>query len=135
MKNKILLALWAILYIACTFLGFFPNPGGSGSVIRFLLSLIFFVPGFWLLYEGICSRNQKLLRLLRLISGLSLGLTFLVLLANFFTLLASEAMGNFLYGLLILVSSPMICCGYWALSLFLWACLLIGSLTKGKRKK
>ena len=32
-----------------------------------------------------------------------------------------------LFAVLIVVSSPMVCSGYWALSLFLWACLLIVS--------
>ena len=36
-------------------------------------------------------------------------------------------MGNALFGVLIVVSSPMVCSGYWALSLFLWACLLMVS--------
>ena len=36
-------------------------------------------------------------------------------------------MGNVLFAVLIVVSSPMVCSGYWALSLFLWACLLIVS--------
>ena len=31
------------------------------------------------------------------------------------------------FGVLIVVSSPMVCSGYWALSLFLWACLLMVS--------
>ena len=32
-----------------------------------------------------------------------------------------------MFGVLIVVSSPMVCSGYWALSLFLWACLLMVS--------
>ena len=31
------------------------------------------------------------------------------------------------FAVLIVVSSPMVCSGYWALSLFLWACLLMVS--------
>ena len=32
-----------------------------------------------------------------------------------------------MFGVLIVVSSSMVCSGYWALSLFLWACLLMVS--------
>ncbi|HIS60046.1 MAG TPA: hypothetical protein IAC17_06375, partial [Candidatus Faecousia faecipullorum] len=57
----------------------------------------------------------------------SLGATGLLLALNFLTALGSETLGNVLHGILTIVSSPMICSGYWALSLFLWACLLMGS--------
>ena len=36
-------------------------------------------------------------------------------------------LGDILHGLLVVVSSPMICSGHWAMSLFFWACLLISS--------
>jgi len=35
-----------------------------------------------------------------------------------------------LHIMLVIVSSPMVCSGNWALSLFLWACLLVASLRK-----
>lgn len=41
--------------------------------------------------------------------------------------MGTVTMGNALFGVLIVVSSPMVCSGYWALSLFLWACLLMVS--------
>ena len=35
--------------------------------------------------------------------------------------------GNFLYGALTLLCSPLVCSQYWLLPMFLWACLLITS--------
>ena len=126
MKEKITWGLWAFFYILCAGLGFAaPQEGFAGGMMT-ALSLLFFVPGVLLLYWG-CRKP------VRIVAGLSLGLTFLVLLANFASLGLSEGMGNFLYGVLILVSSPMVCSGYWVLSLFLWACLLMGSFLKKQR--
>ena len=51
----------------------------------------------------------------------------LALVLNVLSAMGTVTMGNALFGVLIVVSSPMVCSGYWALSLFLWACLLIVS--------
>ena len=53
-----------------------------------------------------------------------------VLIANFLTAFRSEALGNALHALLTVVGCPMITSGHWAMSLFLWACLLVASLKK-----
>ena len=70
--------------------------------------------------------------LVRNLCALSLGLTLLLLIVNFMTALSSEFLGTVVYGILTVVSAPMICSGYWVLSLFLWACLLMVSLKKSK---
>ena len=62
------------------------------------------------------------------------GLTLALLVANFTTALSSEVLGTVVYYVLTIVSAPMICSGHWAMSLFLWACLLMGSLTLLKKK-
>ena len=43
-----------------------------------------------------------------------------------------KLLGLVLHYVLTIVSSPMICSGHWAMSLFLWACLLMVSLSKKK---
>ena len=55
-------------------------------------------------------------------------MTLLTLVANFLSLGAGDAVGEGLYAVLVIVSSPMICSGYWLLSLFLWACLVVVSM-------
>ena len=133
MKNSVLWIVWAVLYIICALLGVAPLQGTAGSVSMTLLSLVFFLPGSILVYRGFRQKNPKLLRGVRIVSIVSLSLTLIVLIANFFSVLASESVGNLLQLLLTLVSAPMICSGYWIVSLFLWACLLMSTLI-GRKK-
>ena len=128
MKNNHLFALWACLFIICAGLGFIPEPAGVVRVFLTMLSLLFFVPPAVLLHRG--DRNTVLL--IRNLSALSLAVTAVTLVCNFLSALGSALLGDVLYTVLVIVSSPMVCCGYWALSLFLWACLLMASLQKRK---
>lgn len=125
MNNKILYFVWGGLFILCGLLGFIPEPAGLGKWLLVVLSLGFFVPGWILLYRG----KRKLIRNLSLISLL---VTLLLLVLNFMSGRASEAAGDFLYGLLVFLSAPMVCSQYWIISLFLWACLLMSSLKSKK---
>ena len=133
MKEKILYPIWAALYLLCAGLGFIPNPAGFVRFLLILTSVLFFLPGSLILWESIRTENKKARLRIRYISICSLALTILVLITNVLSIAASEAVGNFLYGLLIVVSSPMICSQYWVLSLFLWSCLLVGSFVKSKK--
>ena len=123
MKIKLTYALWAVLFIICACLGFVDGATGFGKVLLVLSSLIFFLPGALLLYWG--QRKQ-----VRIISLCSLGATLALLVANFFSVLASETVGDVLYSILVIVSSPMVCSQYWVLSMFLWACLLMSTFLK-----
>ena len=127
MKEKLTYALWGVLFIVCACLGFVRDAAGFGKVLLVLSSLIFFLPGVLLLYWG--QRKQ-----VRIISICSLGATLVLLVANFFSVLASERVGDILYTLLVLISSPMACSQYWVLSLFLWACLLMATFLKPNKK-
>ena len=91
-----------------------------------LIELAFFVSGGWLLYQGHKQGNRKLLLQLRIVSICSLALTLFALLAFFLSL--NAASNETFYNILTLVSAPMLCSKYWALSWFLWACLLMGTL-------
>lgn len=126
--------LWGGLFILCAGLGFIPEPAG---LLRFLMTAIsigFFIPPGFLLYGAYRNQDNQTLRLIRNLSAGSLLLTLAVLICNFLSLMAPEALGNFLYVLLVFVSVPMICSQYWVISLFLWACLLMVSLKYLKRK-
>lgn len=129
MKRNILFALWAFLFILCAGLGFIPEPEGILKTALTILSLLFFLPPAWLLYLSDAS-DAKLIRNL---SALSLGLSLVLLILNLLTALSSEFLGRVLHYTLVIVSSPMICSGHWAMSLFLWACLLIASRKQAKR--
>ncbi len=117
--------LWGGMFILCAGLSFIPGAEGFGKFCMVALSLGFFVPPFCLLrYSG--QKGDKLtIRIVRNLSFASLSLTLVLIVANFMSLMAPEAVGNMLYILLAIVSAPMICGQYWVLSLFLWACLMI----------
>ena len=70
----------------------------------------------------------------RLVSIASLSLTLIFIIVNVLSVRASAAAGKALYDILQLVSAPMLCGQYWALSLFLWACLLMASFTKFRKE-
>lgn len=126
MKKKIAWSVWAVLYVLCVLLGVLGRPGGVGNFFYTVTALLFFVPGALLLYWG--EKKQ-----VRLACILSLSLTLALLIANFCSVLLPEPVGNALHVILILVSAPMVCSGYWFLSIFLWACLLMGSFVKHKK--
>ena len=128
-KDKtILKALWAGMFFLCALLGFVPQPEGANRWLLFGFSLLFFLPPALLLWQGKVTRDRKLLKLMRNLSIFSLSGTLLLLLGNFLSILVPESVGNALYYLLIVISTPMGCCGYYFLSLFLWAILLWCSL-------
>lgn len=133
MKEKIIWSLWAFLYVACVWLGVLGRPDGVGGVFYTLCALIFFMPGGLLLYWGIREKKHKQVRWVRIISAGSLLLTLILLVLNFASVLFSQTAGNVLHTLLVVVSVPMVCSGYWVVSLFLWACLLMVSLMKVKK--
>ena len=132
MKKKSLFALWGGLFLVCGGLGFVPEPAGVVRWLLTVLSILFFLPPAVLVYQGRKTGDAHLLALIRNLSALSLGLTALLLILNFLTAFRSEVLGNILHAVLVVVSSPMICSGYWVLSLFLWACLLTASLSARK---
>ena len=134
MKNSTLFALWGCLFIICAGLGFIPEPVGAGRVLLTLVSIGFFLPPAVLLYRAYKASDRNTALLVRNLSALSLLVTLIFLIANFLSALSSEFLGNVLHAVLVIVSSPMVCCGYWALSLFLWACLLMVSLQLLKKK-
>lgn len=131
MKIKTLWIVWGSLYAVSALFGFLPNPNGLLKAMMVLMSLAFFVTGGLLLWKG-SGRNVKLIRNLA-IASLSATLVFLVV--NLLSIQATRAVGDVLYGFLILVSAPMVCSQYWWASMFLWACLLFAAVSKLKKMK
>ena len=127
MKSQFLYALWGALFILCAGLGFIPEPAGVLRVLLTGLSILFFLPPAVLVWKGRREKDRMALSLVRNLSIASLSLSVLLIIANFLTVFRSELLGDILHGVLVVVSSPMICRGHWAMSLFFWACLLISS--------
>lgn len=130
MNRKILYALWAGMFVLCAGLGFIPQPEGAGSAVLTVVGILFFVPGFLLLYDGIRQQDRKAVDRLRNLAAISLGATLAALILNFLCVTAPPAVGDVLYWLLILVSTPMVCSQIWVVSLFLWAFLLFAAISR-----
>ena len=133
MNKKVLTILWVGLFIVCAGLGFIPEPEKSLQVAMTALSLLFFLPPALLLYAAGKKQDRDTVLLIRNLAALSLGLTMVLLILNFLTVLSSETLGMILHYVLTVVSCPMICSGRWVLSLVLWACLLTASLRQLKK--
>lgn len=125
MKNRILFTLWGVLWALCAGLGFV----GSTSWLLTATAIVSFIPPLILIRRG----QRHNLELIRNLSIASLVLTVALIIANFLSFAASEILGVILHCLLVIISSPMFCSGYWALSLFLWAFLMIASI-RGLKK-
>ena len=134
MKKSTLYILWAGLFSICAGLGFIPNPEGAGRILLTLVSLAFFVPPAVLLYRAKQEKNAPTVQLIRNLAALSLLLTAVLLVVNVASAFRSAIWGNIVHTVLVIVSSPMVCSGYWALSLFLWACLLVVSMKLLKKR-
>lgn len=135
-KDKgILKALWAGMFLLCALLGFVPQPEGANKWLLLGFGILFFVPPGLLLYQCRKSADLENLRLVRNLSIVSLGVTVALLVANILSMLAPQTVGDALYYILVVVSTPMVCCQYWVVSLFLWAALLWCSLFFTKELK
>ena len=129
MNKKLLFALWGILYILCAGLGFLPEPEGAARFLLTALAVVFFLPPAILLATG----DLQSRKLIRNLSIASLSLTVVLIIANVLSIRGSTALGDGLYAMLIVISSPMVCGGNWLISLFLWACLLTVSIQHSKK--
>lgn len=135
MKKTIYFALWGGLFILCAGLGFIPEPQGFLKWLMVALAAACFIPPALIVHCAGREKDYAILRLVRNLSIASLALTVVVLICNFLSLMASEAVGNALYIVLVIVSSPMVCGQYWLPSLFLWAFLMIFCIQKLRRGK
>ena len=129
MSNTVLYALWGGLYALCAGLGFVTEPGPALRLLIILLSVALFIPPFLLNRKG----NRRTRELVRNLAAAWLVATAILLPCNILSVLASETLGNFLHGLLTILSSPLVCCDSWALAIFLWACVFFDARSKLKK--
>lgn len=122
--KSILKAMWAGMFLLCALMGFVPPQTGANKWLLLIFGVLFFLPPALLVYHSVRTHDEKQLRLVRNLSLISLSATLLLLVINLFSIFLSQAMGNMLHYLLTIVSTPMICCQYGIVSLFLWATLL-----------
>ena len=133
MKEIAAYCVWLCFYVLCVGLGTIENVAGTAKVFFILTSLIFFLPGIYLLYLSNREKNRKICLRVRIVAIVSLTLTVIVFSGNVIAVSSSAQAGIILYDLLNLVSAPMFCSQYWILSLFCWGCLLSASFMKHKK--
>jgi hypothetical protein len=133
MSNTVLYAIWGALFALCAGLGFITEPKNSTQILMTFFSLALFVPPFLLNYRAAEKKDRRTLTLVRKLSFYWLVLASVLLICNFLTVFASEILGNMMHILLIIVASPMVACGNWALSIFLWACVFFDARSKLKK--
>ena len=131
MNRKTLFALWGGLYALCAGLGFIPAPAGVLKALLAVLAVAFFVPPLMIVYG---KSNRHDLQLVRNLAAWWLVLTTALLVINFMSAAAPVHLGDLLYAVLVIVSSPMICGQYWVLSLFGWAFVMFAAMAQLKKK-
>lgn len=131
--NKYMLAaLWVGMFILCCVLGFLPPQEGANRWLLAIFAVLFFLPPALLVYGLWRNRDKAWLRILRIIAIAVVASTVALLLMNMFsiTLLmllpmqAALAVGDVLYYLLLVVSTPMVCGQYWGIGMIGWAALM-----------
>ena len=132
LNKYILLALWAGMFILCAVLGYLPAQEGANKWLLVFFALAFFVPPALLVYRSWREKDRKMLRLVRTVAMVVLIATVVLLIVNLMSIALILVMpedtalvvGDVLYDLLILVSTPMVCGQYWGIGLVGWAALL-----------
>lgn len=133
-----LYSIWAAMFVLCAALGFIPNPSGTAYAALFILAVLFFVAPIVLTYRAIKGGDVPEIKRIFAICLVWLVLTLVMLALNFLSVGFTAMGGKFVYWLLIIVSSPMVCGQVWVVSIFLWGCLLSATaqeLWKRRKKK
>ena len=133
MSNTVLYALWGALYALCAGLGFITGPKNSTRILMTVFSLALFLPPFLLNYRAAQKKDRRTLTLVRNLSFYWLVLASVLLVGNFLTVFTSETLGKLMHMLLVIVASPLIASGSWALTIFLWACVFFDARAKLKK--
>ena len=132
LNKYILLAIWIGMFILCAVLGYLPPQEGANKWLLVIFAVLFFLPPALLLYKSHRDRDRKMLRLVRIASLAVLIATVALLVMNLLSVALVLVMpektaltvGDVLYDILILVSTPMVCGQYWGIGLIGWAALL-----------
>ena len=136
LNKYILLAIWAGMFILCAVLGYLPPQEGANQWLLAIIALLFFLPPALLVYRCWREKDRKMLRLVRTVALTVLAATVVLLVINLMSVAlilvlpedTAMAVGDVLYDLLILVSTPMICGQYWGIGLVGWAAVLWSSV-------
>lgn len=131
MSYAVCYILWAVLFALSAFLGFTPAPEkGATEAVYMLVAGAVFVPGWLILLRANKEENGKHKKIVRNLCIASIVGTTVLLALNLMSAGWPESVGNGLHAALVIVSAPMVCGQSYALSLFMWGILLMGSVSK-----
>ncbi len=116
-------AVWAGLFILCATVGFLPADETALAVVYTAFAVLFFLPPGLLIKKAWGEKNEKELRFVKVLSLVSLGTTFGLMIANLLSVLAPIWVGDVLNALLVILGTPMMCSRVPLLTLLLWAVL------------
>lgn len=134
MKYKYLYIIWAGMYLLCAALGFLPEPEGAVYWLLFGIGMMFFIPPAVILCQAIRTENRKQVKAVMWISISWLSVMLMMLVANFLSIGATEAVGTALYYMLVVMASPMVCSQIWVAPMFAFGCLLTASVQYLRKK-
>ena len=132
-KKSYVYIAWGVLYAICVGLSFVAPESGFEKALLVLCGLIFFLPPAYLLWRAGKENCRKTLLILRLLSIGVLALSTALLMLNMLSVYWSPRTGLVLYVLLVMFAPPVGCIQSWALSLFLWACVLMVTIRPGRK--
>lgn len=130
MEISLLYILWGILYLICAVLGVVSLPGWVGI----LGCLLFFLPPAVILHRAVKAEDRRGIARIRNICLIWLSVTVLMLILNIASVGMSATAGQVLYYMMAVLCAPLVCGKFWILSLFLFACLLMASMRKLRKK-
>ena len=131
MSYAVFYVLWAAMFGVTAYLGFTPTPEkGLQEVMYMLMAGAVFLPAWMILIRANKEENTKHKLIVRNLCIASIACTTVLMALNVMSAGWPENVGNALYAALVIVSAPMVCGQNYALSLFMWGFLLMGSISK-----
>ena len=134
MKTRKYWLSWLYLYILCAVLAFLPEPEGFLRWLLLILTAVFFVPGFVLVYQADVRDRTEVVKLVKRVSIIALSVNVFMICVNIASPLLSDLWGTVLHYILITLCSP-IGTGSPALTLFGWACLMCYCISVLKKER
>ena len=146
LDKYILFAAWIGMYIMCAVLGFLPPQEGANKWLLVVIALLFFVPPALLVYQGWKQKKDQQMKIVQRISLIVVIATVTMLVFNLLSVAliivmpeeTALVLGDVLYDLLILVSTPMLCGQYWGIGLvgwvvLMWCCISLRQMLKKEK--
>lgn len=134
-SNQILYGIWGVLFVltACASLAV-PQPETTGEkVVLRVMAAVFFLPPWMILWRARATGNRHDRNLIRDLSAASLIATVVLFYASVQAIRFPDWVGQSIHVMMSILCAPLLCGNFYALPLFLWATLLIGSLGKGRK--